>query len=112
MHEMGSTAKVKSLEISDDGVVTVEWGDGHRSQYDPKYLRLNCACAECIEEWSRRQLLDPATVPADIRAEDYLMVGRYAVQFLWTDGHYTGIYPFKMLRSLCRCRPCQDAKGK
>ena len=44
--------------------------------------------------------MDPATVPANIQAEDYLMVGKYAVQFLWSDGHYTGIYPFDMLRSL------------
>ena len=90
-----------------DGEVAVEWSDGHRSVYDPKYLRLNCGCAECVEEWSHRKLLDPATVPADIRAEDYLMVGRYAVQFLWSDAHYTGIYPFDVLRTLCACDECR-----
>ena len=100
-----------SLEVSDDGVIRVEWGDGHRSEYDAKYLRVSCACAECIEEWSRRQLLDPATVPSDIRAEDYLMVGRYAVQFLWSDGHYTGIYTFETLRRLCDCAECRAARG-
>jgi DUF971 family protein len=45
--------------------------------------------------------LDAATVSANIQAEDYLMVGKYAVQFLWSDGHYTGIYPYDMLRTLC-----------
>ena len=111
MSETGRADIASALEVSDDGVIRVVWGDGHRSEYDPKYLRVSCACAECIEEWSRRQLLDPVTVPADIRAEDYLMVGRYAVQFLWSDGHYTGIYPFKMLRALCKCDDCQEAKG-
>ena len=42
---------------------------------------------------SGRQLLNVAMVPEDIIAVDYLEVGRYALQFLWTDGHSTGIYP-------------------
>ncbi len=83
-----------------DGAVTIKWTDGEVNTLSAKYLRVNCACAECVEEWTNRKLLDPATVPANIQAEDYLMVGKYAVQFLWSDGHYTGIYPFDMLRSL------------
>lgn len=97
---------VESVGLSDEGV-QVGWSDGHKSFYPGKYLRINCGCAECVEEWSRRQLLDPATVAADIRAEDYLMVGRYAVQFLWSDAHYTGIYPFDTLRTLCPCDECK-----
>ena len=96
---------VDDIKLTEDSI-TIRWNDCHRSQYGAKALRINCGCAECIEEWSRRKLLDPATVPSDIRAEDYLMVGRYAVQFLWSDGHYTGIYPFDMLRTLCGCGEC------
>ena len=62
----------------------------------------------CVEEWSRRQLLDPATIQADLTAEDYLLVGQYAVQFLWSDAHYTGIYPFDLLRKLCPCEDCGE----
>ena len=62
-----------------------------------------------MEEWSNRKLLDPASVPADLHAEDYLMVGRYAVQFLWSDAHFTGIYPFDTLRKLCPCDECRAA---
>ena len=91
----------------DDRGITVEWTDGHWSVYDAKYLRINCGCAECVEEWTNRKLLDPVSVPADIRAEDYLIVGRYAVQFLWSDAHYTGIYPFEALRALCQCDECR-----
>ena len=93
------------VELREDGVL-IEWNDGHKSCYTAKLLRIHCGCAECVEEWSQRKLLDPASIPADIRAEDHLMVGRYAIQFLWCDGHYTGIYPFEMLRSLCRCEEC------
>ena len=103
---MTADSRLTSLEL-EDGDVVVEWGDGHRSRYGAKYLRVNCGCAECVEEWSRRRILDPATVSADIAAEDYLMVGRYAVQFLWSDGHYTGIYPFDVLRKLCDCAECR-----
>ncbi len=106
---MSAELGVESVELSEDGVA-VQWSDGHASRYEAKYLRLNCGCAECVEEWSRRKLLDPATVPSDIRAEDYLMVGRYAVQFLWSDTHFTGIYPFEVLRALCQCDECTAAR--
>ncbi len=104
---MTAKLSVDDIKLTEDSI-TIQWNDCHRSQYGTKALRINCGCAECVEEWSRRKLLDPATVPSDIRAEDYLMVGRYAVQFLWSDGHYTGIYPFDMLRRLCDCGECNS----
>ncbi len=90
---------VSGVEL-DEQNVRVTWSDGHVSDFTATYLRVNCGCAECVEEWTNRRLLDPASVPADLRAEDYLLVGRYAVQFLWSDAHYTGIYPFDTLRAL------------
>ena len=103
---MAADVVIDEVELNDEGIL-VRWSDDHRSVYGAKYLRVNCGCAQCIEEWSRRQLLDPASVAADIRAEDYLMVGKYAIQFLWSDAHYTGIYPFEMLRKLCQCDECR-----
>ncbi len=105
---MGELA-VSDLKIEGQRII-VEWNDGHKGDYEAKHVRVNCGCAECVEEWSNRKLLDPATVPSDIRAEDYLLVGRYAVQFLWSDTHYTGIYPFNVLKSLCQCEECQPGK--
>ena len=43
------------------------------------------------------QLLNVADVPDDIIAVDHIVVGNYALQFLWSDGHSTGIYPYRML---------------
>ena len=98
--------RVSSVEI-DGQDVRVNWADGHVSEFTATYLRVNCSCAECVEEWTSRRLLDPASVPADLRAEEYLPIGRYAVQFLWSDAHYTGIYPFDALRALCQCDQCR-----
>ena len=42
-------------------------------------------------------------VAANIEAVDYMTVGRYALQFLWSDSHDTGIFTFVLLRTLCQC---------
>jgi ATP-binding protein involved in chromosome partitioning len=39
-------------------------------------------------------------VPEDVYPESIHYVGRYALQFMWSDGHSTGIYPFEFLRNL------------
>jgi len=98
---------LKNIEVNTSGI-SIDWDDGHRTTFDPMRLRLNCGCAECVEEWTQRKLLDPASVPANIAAEDYLMVGNYAVQFLWSDAHFTGIYPLDLLRRLCDCNDCSQ----
>jgi DUF971 family protein len=47
---------------------------------------------------SGRPLLDPATVPADVRPVTVALVGAYGLRILWSDGHGTGIYTFERLR--------------
>ncbi len=91
----------KQIEFIGEGI-SISWSDGQTCVYPYRYLRLQCACAGCVEEMSGRQLLNVAMIPEDVIAVEYLEVGRYALQFLWTDGHSTGIYPFRMLRRLAR----------
>jgi DUF971 family protein len=106
----GDDIGAKRVLLTEDSVI-IDWSDGQTCRYPARELRLNCGCAECVEEWSQRKLLNPATVPTDIRAEDYLMVGRYAVQFLWSDAHYTGIYPFETIRRLLSCEETSITGG-
>ena len=40
------------------------------------------------------------------------LVGRYALQMYWSDGHSTGIYTFDYLRDLCPCAECEAAREK
>ncbi|GEM_PF-94921 len=80
--------------------VRVAWRDGHESVYAARELRLACPCALCLEETSGRKLLDPATVAAEVHPTAVNLVGRYAVNFTFSDGHATGIYTFEYLRGL------------
>jgi ATP-binding protein involved in chromosome partitioning len=61
---------------------------------------------------SGKPLIDPATVPANIRANAIEMVGQYGVTITWSDGHSTGIYNFRELRAGCPCPECTAARKK
>lgn len=84
----------------DPRTLRVRWGDDHESLIDVRELRLACGCAQCVDEWTGEDRLDPAQVPADVRPVKIEGVGRYALQIEWSDGHTAGIYPFRRLREL------------
>lgn len=86
--------------------LAVTWADGHESVYEVRALRLACACAVCVDEWTGADRLDPGSVPENVRPLRLASVGRYAVQIDWSDGHASGIYPFDRLRTLCTCASC------
>jgi len=88
------------IRQSGERELAIRWADGRESIYDVRELRLACACARCIDEWSGEQRLDPASVPADVKPLRIERVGRYAIQIEWSDGHASGIYPFERLRQL------------
>jgi DUF971 family protein len=92
--------------------LSVQWSDGHVSLYLYRYLRDRCPCATC---GGKAPSVAPNPLPMfgvkvlkPSRAE---LVGRYALQIHWNDGHSTGIYAFEYLRSLCPCAEC-EAKQK
>jgi DUF971 family protein len=94
----------------DETRLVIEWRDGHRSEYQPRALRLACPCAGCVEEMTGRPLLEPRRVPADVYPTAIRWVGRYALGFEWSDRHSTGIYPFELLRELCPCDECRAVR--
>ena len=89
----------------------VLWADGHRTVLVNKHLRQSCPCARCVNELTGERMLDPASVPADIRAEAIELVGRYAIRIRWSDRHATGLYTFQKLREWCACEACRGAAG-
>ena len=84
----------------DPRTLSIRWADGVERDYEVRALRLACACAQCVDEWSGAGRLDPAAVPADVHPLRIEGVGRYALQITWSDGHASGIYPFRRLREL------------
>ncbi len=99
--------------LDDGGAVEIEWDEaGHTGIYGARDLRLACQCASCREEISGRQVLDPASVGDDVRAVALRLVGAYAVQFTWSDGHDTGIYPWEQLLRICPCPRCAAGRAR
>jgi DUF971 family protein len=101
-----TVATPKELVRAGEREFKIGWGDAHQSVYPARHLRLRCPCAGCRDEWTGRPLLDAATVPADLGLKDARLVGNYAIQFVYTDGHTTGIYTFEYLRKICPCPDC------
>jgi ATP-binding protein involved in chromosome partitioning len=74
--------------------VTFVWDEGRETTVAARALRLRCRCAHCVSEMTGAALLDPKTVPADVRVTAMELVGQYGIQITFSDGHATGIYRF------------------
>lgn len=101
-----------AINRRDDGLL-IEWDAvGHQGFYPARPLRLACPCAGCVDEMSGRPLLDPATVPVEVRPLSVALVGAYALRVQWSDGHSTGIYTFERLHAMCPCPACRAARPR
>jgi ATP-binding protein involved in chromosome partitioning len=99
-----------AIERRDDGIL-IEWDAGHQALYPARELRLACPCAGCVDEMSGRALLNPASVPAEVRPVSLGLVGAYGLQVQWSDGHGTGIYTFQRLLAACPCADCRTRRA-
>lgn len=97
------------LRINRREGLRIDWADGHHCHYPLAYLRKQCPCATC-----RHQREDaapsgegmsltvlPANIDRAVEFRDARLVGNYAIQITWADGHATGIYDFRYLRAIC-----------
>ena len=100
------------IEKLGDRAIRIVWEDGHVSDYPNVELRFRCSCASCVDEWSGKRRLERAGIPGDIRPVDLQLVGNYAVQLAWSDGHATGIYSYEYLRAICPCADCARERGE
>ena len=87
--------------LSDERVLAVTWGD-RKADFPFAFLRGQCACAMCVNEWTGEAILDPATIPEDIAIETMELVGSYALRINWTDGHNSGLFTWERLQELSR----------
>ena len=83
--------------------LAIRWNDGAESYLDLQFLRRACPCAACGGE---PDVLGNVIGRAVSYSENsfelagFEIVGGYAVQPRWRDGHNTGIYSFQYLRRL------------
>ena len=70
------------IAISKSRGMTIDWADGHKSQYSVAFLRDNCPCAVCRDPSSYQKIHDPcerAAIPAAIE------LGPDRLEVTWSD---------------------------
>lgn len=98
-----SRAAIEPREISQESnsLLRITWADERVCDYAAARLRRACPCAQCVNEWTGQRTLKPEAISDEVEINDLNIVGRYALNFRWSDGHETGIYSFQYLRDLC-----------
>jgi DUF971 family protein len=105
-----ATATVRAapepLEVIQDAesrIVSITWSDGVTTRYKMKGRRGWCPCAQCQGHSGERRFVDVD----DPRVSSAEGVGRYAVRFIWDDGHATGMYSYPYLREIADFPECR-----
>jgi len=111
-HDSIAQFQPKDMLMSKEGNLLITWPDNHKSVFTPYNLRLNCPCANCIDEDTGKKILDIKSIPLDIKIKGVNPVGRYGLAIAFSDGHSTGIYIFERLKEICECDSCSKDKKK
>jgi DUF971 family protein len=88
-------------QIGDE--LAISWNDARESFFKLETLRRACPCAGCGGE---PDVLGRISRPGVIYTDEsfhllgFDLIGGYALQPRWADGHGTGIYSFTYLRRL------------
>lgn len=97
----------------------IRWQDGHESVYGFDLLRRECPCALCNDQRGKQAaaagpglvvMSGPILKAGDVQVTEARPVGRYAINFVWSDGHDTGIYSYTFLREACPCPACRGSR--
>ncbi|MEE9404335.1 MAG: DUF971 domain-containing protein [Algisphaera sp.] len=97
--------KPVNLELKRDTALTLTWSDGRVSVYPIAYLRRRSPSADSKqleEELATNPLaiLPSSGSSAPLTAETAKLVGHYALNIVFSDGHDTGIYSWAYLRDI------------
>jgi DUF971 family protein len=83
--------------------LAIAWNDGTESYLSLERLRRACPCAACGGEpdvMGNIERPDVTYSDASFRLRSFVLVGGYALQPTWEDGHGTGLYTFPFLQRL------------
>jgi len=83
--------------------LAIRWSDGTETYIGLEFLRRACPCAACGGEPDVLGNISRPNVnyfSNSFEPKGFGLVGGYALQPQWADGHNTGIYSFQYLRRL------------
>ncbi len=101
--------KPADLHLDRKDGLKIKWKDGQTSHFPLALLRKMCPCATCRIERDKGPSKPakgtslnvlPANIDKATEFADAGLVGNYALNIIWADGHRTGIYDFRYLRLL------------
>lgn len=107
-----TAAAPQSVDVSLSQGVTIVWQDGRHDHFPIAALRAACPCATCADlhrTGDRSTAVPPPAAapnplpifrPTGSRLLAVHPVGRYALQFEFSDAHKTGIFTWEYLRQL------------
>lgn len=103
------TNKIRPANVTADRqlrILTIQWNDGRECAYTFAGLRAVCPCVLCQGGHANMgrpadKLLLAKSVNDELNLEAATPVGSYAVQFVWNDGHDSGIYTWDYLYDAC-----------
>ena len=95
------------IDVRRDEGVTVTFADQYVAKFNLTELRLACPCAECrnTREAGGETWPGPNS-PTPLRISNVELHGGWGLRFEWNDGHGTGIFPFRSLRSWAENQGC------
>jgi DUF971 family protein len=96
---------MRPLDIQPIGnELAIRWDDGGETFIALERLRRACPCAACKGETDVMGNLykgpERSLTPPAFRLVSVQLVGGYAIQPVWGDGHSTGLYSFEYLQRL------------
>ena len=94
----------KQIKIEDKTKLLIKWEDYSETRLNLKYLRDECPCANCKGETILFKTYRPEKkseeTPGMYKIKNIEVVGGYAIQITWKDGHDTGIYSWDYIKKL------------
>jgi DUF971 family protein len=98
------TPRLEPVNIAAVGTeLAIAWSDGAETYLRFEDLRKACPCASCCGEPDAMGNLDRPDVHYTAKSFElrgWQLIGGYAWQPHWADGHATGLFSFNYLRKL------------
>ena len=100
--ENSNEATFKATYDNDCQTIEINYNN-NQNTISFKELRNECQCAFCVDEMTRKKILDPSKIDPNITISSLFNVGRYAIGIEWIE-HQTkhqSMYPIESILNLC-----------